>query len=142
MPRLHRLHILAALSLLLGSLLTAQAADPLATVRIIHIKYQANAELKNCKAAIANAIAAQKLGVASVPVQADAILLVKLDVQGGSLRSQIRWGAILEDHDGKRLYSTFGEESSWTADAACEDFAADLAEDLKDDIRNARLMGY
>ncbi len=116
------------------------AGDPLAKVRTIHLSYQSNADMPNCPTSLAQALAKQGFGLVSMPVQADAILRVNLDVFPGKLRSNIRWGAVLEDHANTRLYSAYGEESSWTAQAACHDLADDLAEDLMDDIRKARIL--
>ena len=95
-----------------------------------------------CKGYLANALSAQGLGISSNSAQSDAILEIKLDVTPGKLRSSINWSAVLFDHHGMRLYSSYGEESGWTAQAACKDLADDLGEDIKDDIRNARILGF
>lgn len=134
--------LLCGAVLFVAALPRSLAADPLGKVRTVQLRYQANVEMKNCKAALANALADEGIGTTNVSAQADAILMVKLEVVDRAIRSTIHWGAILEDHKGKRLYSAFGEESSWTAEATCVDLAEDLAEDLIDDIRNARVLNF
>ncbi len=118
------------------------AADTLAKVRKLSISYQSSTQIPNCKSHIAKALVSNGLGVVSAAAQADAVLQIQLDVRSGAVRSSISWGAKVEDHKGKRLYSAFGEESSWTAEATCKDLAEDVAEELADDIRNARAINF
>lgn len=120
----------------------ALAADPLGKVRIVKIDYQANVEIEGCKAIFANALVDHGIGVTNSAAQANADLKIKLDVHAGAMRTSLKWGAIVEDSNGNRLYSAFGEESSWTAKAACKDLADDVAEDLQDDIRSARVKNF
>lgn len=137
MFRLARLFSLF-LALVAGPLMAAPLT--LASIQSYYLDFQAEVDLGSCQDRLVEALSDEMVHTTLDRGFADAVYVIRIKILDDSgMRKTLQWQSAVHTPDERVLFQDGDEESGWSLGAACEDAADDIAENLADEIRQARV---
>ncbi len=131
---------LLVLMLLLGSFATQAASQNLATIRSYYVDFQSEMELDECRKRLISELEDVLISTTEDRRRADAIFVVKIEnVTSAPIRHKLKWTAAVYGFDKTVLFQETDKESGWSIESSCSDAADDIAEELGDKVKEARV---
>lgn len=133
------IRMLGGVFVLLMSLPVMAASQNLATIRTYFVDFQSDIEVGNCKEKLIEELEEGLIKTTSKQSYADALYVVLIEEKSSGLRKKLVWKAAVYTRDSRVLFSDSAEEAGWNAESACIDAVADIADELADEVRKARV---